>query len=149
VKLLDTNVLVRYIVQPVAGQDATQVRYSTDIIEGAEPFTTTDAVIAEVVYVLTSKRLYNLVRSEVRNRLETILSSSNCAMQNARSLIAALDIWERDSRVSFVDAYLAALSRAESLDLVTFDTALARAAGTQRWDLRSTGDAPNPTVEMP
>lgn len=146
-KLLDTNILIHYIVPAIADQDATQIRYSTEIIEGAEPFTTTDVVIAEAIYVLTSKRLYDLARSEVRTRLETILTTSACTMPNVRSLIAALGIWENNPQLSFVDAHLAALAQDKSLSLVTFDTALANAAGTQRWDLRSTDDATNP--EMP
>lgn len=143
-KQLDTNVFIRFLVEPASEQDSLFNRLAGDILAsdqaGGEDFTTTDAVIAEVVFVLQS-HLYQLTREEVQQRLMTVLSRSNCRIPSRHSVIDALGIWVEQPRLSFVDAHLLCVARREATTLVTFDTALAKAAGTQRWDLRSTDDA--------
>ncbi len=149
-KLLDTNVFVRYIVGVVVESDVRLVERAAEVFasatNGTDEFTTTDSVIVEVVYVLTSST-YQLPRREAHDRLSAILTLPGCAMPNRAILLHALGLWESFPRLDFVDAQLAATAIAdESLTLVTFDTALAKAAGTQRWDLRISDD---PTGEMP
>jgi len=149
-KQLDTNVFVRFLVEPATEQDGHFNQLAGDIFgsnqTSGEEFTTTDAVIAEVVYVLQS-HLYQLSREQVQQRFLTVLSRSNCQIPSRHSVIDALEIWVEQPRLSFVDAHLLCVSRRASGTLVTFDTALAKAAGTQRWDLRSTDDATN--LEQP
>jgi len=147
-KLLDTNVFVRYIVGVVVESDVRLVEHAAEVFEsarnGTDEFTTTDAVIAEVVYVLTSST-YQLSRQDVRDRLMTLLSLPGCAIPNRTVLLKALVMWESIPRLDFVDSHLVAIaSREDSLTLVTFDTALAKSAGTQRWDFRPSDD---PTME--
>jgi predicted nucleic acid-binding protein len=135
VKHLDTDVFVRFLVQPASEQDGHFNRLAGDILgsnqASGEEFTATDAVIAEVVYVLQS-HLYQLTREEVQQRLMTVLSRSNCLLPSRHSVIDALEIWVEQPKLSFVDAHLLCVARREAAPLVTFDTALAKAAGTQR-----------------
>jgi predicted nucleic-acid-binding protein len=152
-KLLDTNVFLRYIAEPKTSQDIAFNQLAAVFFEraarGEETFITTEAVIAEVLYVLTSRHLYAFSREDAYDSVTRLLTLSGCRIENPQDVLSALGTWRDTVSISFVEALCLTIARQRRLDLVTFDTALARAAGTQRWDLRSTGDAPNPTVEMP
>lgn len=150
-KLLDTNVFLRYIAEPKTSQDIVFNQIAAEFFEraarGEETFITTEAVIAEVVYVLASRHLYAFSREDACDSVTRLITLSGCRIENQQGVLSALGTWRDTANVSFVDALCLTIARQRSLELVTFDTALARAAGTQRWDLRSTDDVTN--VEMP
>jgi predicted nucleic acid-binding protein len=139
VRFVDTNVFVRYLA-PSAPDDqlflAAQ-RVFDDPDGSREPFTTTDAVIAEVIYVLGSETLYHQSRSEIVTGLGALLRLDHCQIPRKSVFFEALFLWGQGGRISFVDALCLAHSIDRNDDLVTFDTALARIAQVQRWDRRT------------
>ena len=72
-RFVDTNVFVRYL----SGEETNLTQIARDVFDPTNGngsfFTTNDAVIAEVIYVLTSPRLYRLNRNDVVNRLQAVL----------------------------------------------------------------------------
>ncbi len=74
VQFLDTNIFLRYL----AGDDPDKGRRAYELLQRVETgeiaVTTTEAVILEIVFVLSSKRTYNRPRVEIRDRLSAILS---------------------------------------------------------------------------
>jgi predicted nucleic acid-binding protein len=139
VRFVDTNVFIRYLA-PSASDDKFFIaaqRVFNDPDGSREPFTTTDAVIAEVIYVLGSEVLYNQSRSERVTNLAALLRLDHCRIPRKSAVFEALFLWEHDSRISFVDALCLAHAVDMNDDLVTFDSALARIAHVQRWDRRS------------
>jgi len=57
---LDTNILVRYLTQDDADQSARAYAFLQEVEQGARSVAMTEAALAEVIYVLSSKKLYHL-----------------------------------------------------------------------------------------
>jgi predicted nucleic acid-binding protein len=152
-KLLDDNVFLRLAVEPRTEQDVVFNRLARRLLDaaqrGEDKFMTSEAVIAEVLFVLTSKTVYGFSRNNAYSSMIGILQMPACHLENRNAVLAALDLWVITPQLSFVDALCMTKAKQYGYELVTFDTALAKAAGTQRWDLRSTDDITNTTAEMP
>jgi predicted nucleic acid-binding protein len=150
-KLLDANVFLRLAVEPKTEQDMVFNRLARRLLDAAQreedEFTTSEAVIAEVLFVLTSKSVYGFSRNNAYSSMIGILQMPACHLENRSAVLAALEVWVITPKLSFVDALCMTKAKQHGHQLVTFDTDLAKAAGTQRWDLRSTDDVTN--VEMP
>jgi predicted nucleic acid-binding protein len=133
--VLDANFFLRAIVAPVTPQDMVMHRDTTAFFlrarTGAERFTTTDAVVAEVVFALV--RHYRLPRPDIVARLGPLLSITGCRLPTRSWCLAALDLWEVAPKLSFVDALAAVQARETGYPLATFDQDLARTAGVQLW----------------
>ena len=140
-RFVDTNEFVRFLTFKPDETDGRFFRAARDVFrsgqESSEQFTTNDAVIAEVIFVLTSPNLYDMSRSDVLIRLGEILREPHCKLDNRVVIFQALALWESNARISFVDALCLATSQHQQYDLVTFDTALAKVANVVRWDLRT------------
>lgn len=143
-KLLDANAIVGYFAVPVTANDVLFQQLTANILDsarlGTEKFTTTTEVIAEVVYVLQSDR-HKVSRGDISDMLSLLLTLPGCEVPERQLTLDALNLWRSAPNLSFVDARLVCVARARSLRLVSFDTALARAAGVQRWDRQVLGGA--------
>jgi predicted nucleic acid-binding protein len=135
--VVDTNVFVRYLVGAVVPADEPLVVEARTLFASAatgnEQFTTNEAVIAEVLYVLTSSRLYQFSRRDVGERFGTILESTGCRLPHKERVLDALDLWMERPRLSFVDALTVLQSMAGNDRLATFDEAMATFPGIRRW----------------
>jgi predicted nucleic acid-binding protein len=132
--VVDTNIFVRYIVAPMTPQDVDLLDKSTALFDsaadGSEQFTTSDAVVAEVVFALTHH--YRAPREMVAERLQLLLGLPGCRMPTKKRCVDALALWEASPKLSIVDAMAAVQARNEGL-LATFDRDLARMAGVPAW----------------
>lgn len=130
------------MVEPETDNDMRFRQLVRDILDqveqGIEQFTTTDAVIAEVVFILTSPRHYGLTRREALIRVVPLLRFRGSMISNRKELESAFSRWEANPKISFVDALSIAMAKEREYELVTFDTAMADAAGIPRWDRTST-----------
>jgi len=145
VKFLDTNAFLRYMVEPKTANDQLFRTLVAAIFEraerGEEQFTTTDAVIAEIAFVLTSPRHYGISRHLALIRVVPLLRLPGCAMAHREELESAFSRWEENPKISFVDALAIAIAKKHGYDLVTFDSAMANDAETLRWDLSLESDS--------
>ena len=66
--------------------------------------TTSEAIVAEVVYVLSSPRLYNLIHADIAARLAPILTLRGLRMENKRVVQRALQLYARHQFLDFEDA---------------------------------------------
>ena len=129
---LDTNVIVRYITQ----DDSEQAQRAHDFFEqveaGAQSITACEGVIVESVQVLSSKRLYNHPRSEVRGYLTALLRLPGFHLPGKRIYLQALDLYA-STNLDFVDALAAAhLKRTKLTTIVSFDRDFDRIPGITR-----------------
>ena len=140
-RFIDTNVFVRYFAPRVELENRQLFLAARDIFaeasNGSARFTTIEAILAEVVFVLSSKHLYQQSREIIANRLKSILMLPGCAYPSRSVAIEALSLWERERSISFVDALCIAESFEHQYELVTFDGDLAKIAKIVRWDLRT------------
>ena len=123
---LDTNVLVRFLVQddPEQAQLATKViDQLTDDMRG---FVSREVLI-ELVWVL--ERAYRLGRSEIATTLDGLLSAIELDIEGSDEVAPALELYRNDG-FGFADLMIAAAARrAGAAELVTFDRKAARLPG--------------------
>lgn len=77
--------------------------------QGGEEVTTTEAIITEVVYVLSSSAQYHLSHEEVRARVTSILTLRGLRLPRKRAHLRALDIYVTYPCLDFEDAVIVAL----------------------------------------
>ncbi|HWE85670.1 MAG TPA: type II toxin-antitoxin system VapC family toxin [Terracidiphilus sp.] len=102
---LDTNVLLRYLVQ----DDPKQSRRATEIIERLteqEPGFVSLVTVLEVVWVLQS--LFKRTRQEIANDLEMLLAADTLEVQNEQEVYLAV-VSLRNGIGTFEDALIGSL----------------------------------------
>jgi len=123
---LDTNVLVRYVVQDDPAQSAVATRL-IDNFTAAEPGFVSMIVVVETVWVLQSS--YKAERPEIARVLEALLRSRELVVEHAELVWQALRIFTR-SRADFADCLIQRCGEAAGCDeTVTFDLRASRTAG--------------------
>lgn len=75
---------------------------------GEEQGRTSEAIVAELVYVLISPRHYSLARADVRGRLLPLLLVRGLRIADKQVCIRALELWEGDPRLDYEDALIVA-----------------------------------------
>lgn len=137
---LDTNIFLRYLVAPVTTNDHAWHEQATVLFEaiarGAEAATTSEAVLAEVAFVLNSKRQYNLPPSDIAAYLEPIIQLPNLHLPRRakRRYQNALALWSDHPALGFVAALTAAsVMVAPDIMLASFDADFDYIPGISRW----------------
>jgi predicted nucleic acid-binding protein len=126
--LLDTNILVRQL----TGDPPALASQAKMLLEAAEQqgydLVVAPAIFAEVIYVLES--FYKWPRQVISERLLDLIDSSTLVFLEQETVRQAL-VWYRDvRRLSFADAYVAALAVGRGHGLVlSMDRDLRRAPG--------------------
>jgi predicted nucleic-acid-binding protein len=91
----------------------------------------------EVVFVLSSKRLYNLSRHDIRIRLEPLLSLRNLSVEHKSQILCALDLYS-NNKIDFEDALsVAIMEHLEIKEIYTYDEDFDHIHGTTRTRLES------------
>ena len=136
---LDANVLLRAFVQP---DDPLTQRFSQVATElfrrasrGEVEITTSDAVLAEVAFILTAKAHANLPVPVAAGFLASFVQLRGFRHGEKHSLLSALDFWTNRPRLGFVDALTAARVQAPGMRLASCDTDFDGLPGIDRWQL--------------
>ena len=125
---LDTNVLVRFLVQ----DDPEQARVAGEIIdqltEEAPGFVSRE-VLVELVWVL--ERAYRLGRDEIAVALDGLLTATELQIEGSDEVGSAVELYRNDG-FGFADLMIAAAARrVGASELVTFDRKAARLPGVR------------------
>lgn len=123
---LDTNVLVRYIMQ----DDAKQSPKATALIESLSPdnpgFITLVSVV-ELYWVLTS--CYDLSGHQVKQALEVLLRTKQIIVDRADQVLRALRVFD-DGKADFADCLIERTAVSAGCEqTMTFDVGAAKHAG--------------------
>jgi predicted nucleic acid-binding protein len=121
-KFLDTNVILRYLTRddPKKAEDCYELFQK--VKRGEIELTTCEAVIAEVVYVLSSHSLYNLPRNEIYSLLFPIINLYGFRMPLKRLYLRALDIYA-SKNVDFEDALcFAHMEKRQIKEIYSYDS---------------------------
>jgi predicted nucleic acid-binding protein len=118
---LDTNIFLRFLTRDDPNQAKRAYTLFTEVQAGKRTVTTVDVVLAEVVYVLASKALYNLPRADIRAKLTPILSLKGFLLPGKRTWKRALEVYAT-TILDLADAYLVAVvERHKNTDIMSFD----------------------------
>ncbi len=121
-RLLDTNIVLRLVIQDVPAQTQQAVRLFDTA--GEHSLVLTDIVILEAVYVM--EKLYRYERTTIASSLQYIINHPGVQTQE---LIwnAALGLYQ-EAAISIADAYLCTLANFDRQTLVSLDQRLQRYA---------------------
>jgi predicted nucleic-acid-binding protein len=116
--LVDTNLIVRYLVQDHEKHARTAGRLFDACDRGEVMIIVLPAVLAECVFVLES--FYKNPRGDIASALGRLISSPGVEMSGAAIQLDALDRY-RKTKVHFVDCVIAATAAAENVPVASFD----------------------------
>jgi len=124
---LDTNVLVRFLVEDDARQTAEAAALIKRVVDADGTLFVSDIVLCETVWVLAGS--YRIPRAEIASALRELLRARHLTFQAPDQIARALDAFAR-ARGDFADYLIREHARAAGCDSVaTFDRALTRENG--------------------
>jgi predicted nucleic-acid-binding protein len=119
--LLDTNVVLRYVLGDDPEQTAVVKPVFDALRSGEKAALLLESILAECVYILL--HYYGVPKVEVVEKLDGILRYPGIVNQDKPDLREALKLFGENS-VDFVDCILVAKTRIGELELISFDKKL-------------------------
>jgi predicted nucleic-acid-binding protein len=124
---LDTNVLVRYLVEDDAKQTAAAAALIDRVIADDDTLFVSDVVVCETVWVMSVS--YGVRRAEIAGVLRSLFRARHLTFAAADQLIRALDTYEA-GKGDFADYLIREHARAAGCeDVATFDRVLLKERG--------------------
>ena len=121
--LLDTNVVVRFLIRDNEEYFLKSVAIFQDIEEGKIEAMLMDFIVAEIVYVL--HRIYRHSKKEIATTLKKLLLYEHLYTENKLITFEALEIYA-EKNIDFADAVLCAKQRLEGFEIISFDKDIGR-----------------------
>jgi len=126
---LDTNVLVRYVVQDDSGQLAATKRLIDRCVAEGQSLFVPVTVTIELEWVLRAS--FGYVKDDVLHVLSSLFSAAELTFESERALEVALQLY-REGSADFADClHIALATEAGEQPLWTFDKRAAKVAGAQ------------------
>jgi predicted nucleic-acid-binding protein len=123
---LDTNVLVRYIMQDDPKQSPKATRLIESLDSESPGFITVVSVV-ELYWVLTS--CYGLGGHDVKQAFEALLRAKQIVVDRADQVLRAMRVFD-DGKADFADCLIERIASAAGCDeTLTFDAVAAKYAG--------------------
>jgi len=119
VYLLDTNIIIRFLVGDNEKFLEQSIKYFNDIETGSLQVEILEGVLMEAFFVLT--KFYKLDKKDVINDLKTILAFDGVVNHNKIILHETLNIIE-NKNIDFVDALICAKSKLQDYGKLSFDS---------------------------
>jgi predicted nucleic acid-binding protein len=133
-RFVDTNIFIRYLTQDHPARGPAALALFQRVRAGTEALTTCETIIAEVVYVLSSRGAgYGLSPADIRARFLPVLRLRGLKLPQKRTVLRALDLYAQHPTLDFED--LLAIAHMERLgirDLVSYDLDFDRVPGISR-----------------
>jgi predicted nucleic acid-binding protein len=122
-RLVDANIFLRYLTRDdEIKAEACRLQFER-LERGEESGITTDLIVHEVLYVLTSKAHYNLTHEEAASRIRPLISLRGLRLANKRRYLRALDIYSSNPKFDFPDAVNIALMEELGIEeIASYDT---------------------------
>ena len=133
-RFLDTNVFLRFLTRDDEAKAEACYQLFQRAQRGEEDLFTCEAIITEVVYVLSSPRApYRLSRSEIRCRLFPLLTLQGLKIPQSDVYLRALDLYASHSSLDFEDAIAVAHMEHQGITtIVSYDRDFDQVAGLER-----------------
>jgi predicted nucleic acid-binding protein len=121
-RFLDTNIILRYLTRDDPEKAQACFALFQRVKQGKELLTTSEAVIAEVVYVLSSPAVYNLKPSEISARLLPILLLRGLKLPKKRLYLRALELYVTYATLDFENVVsLAHMEQKKIKEIYSYD----------------------------
>jgi predicted nucleic acid-binding protein len=130
VRFLDTNILLRHLLQDEPTHSPSATRYLAAIEAGQEKVRIADTVVFETVFTL--QRLYSVPRADIRDKLLPLIDLTGIALPGKRRLREVFDLYVTHN-ISFADAYHTVLMKHLNLnEIVSYDRGFDKIPGIRR-----------------
>ncbi len=131
-QFVDTNIFIRVL----AKDDLIKSERCFNLFKKAElgsiELHTSESIIAEVVYVLESKRLYNVERKIIANILGTILKIRGLKIPHKSIILSSLNLYSQDN-IDFEDAILISYAlNSKSNEIYSYDKDISKVKDIKR-----------------
>lgn len=123
VYLLDTNIIIRFLVGDNEEHLKKSTEYFEQIEQGSMEVEILSDVLIEAFFVLT--KFYKLPKAEVISDLKTILSFEGVVNKDKVILFETLSIIE-NKNIDFVDALICAKCKFQNYEKLSFDKDLSK-----------------------
>lgn len=124
-EVLDTNVLLRFLVGDHEKQHEVAERWFKEAEQHQRKIVVVPLVVAEACFVLES--FYKKQRKEIADALEVLIAQRWLQVQE-REVLLSLWPWYRQG-LHFVDSFLLAWAQAHKGTILTFDQSLSKKVG--------------------
>ena len=133
-RFLDTNVILRYLTRDDEAKAKACFELFQRVKEGSEEVFTSEAIITEVVYVLSSKRgPYRLSHEEIRSILVPIITLRGLKLAHKRLYLRALERYVASPFLDIEDAVsIAHMERNSIREILSYDTDFDRIPNLKR-----------------
>ncbi len=122
-KFLDTNILLRYFTRDDERKAVACFALLQRVQQGQEEVTTSEVILTEVAYVLSSRSHYNLRPADISARLRPIVALRGLKLPHKRSFLRALDLFASHPFLDFEDALTVAhMERLGITEILSYDT---------------------------
>jgi predicted nucleic acid-binding protein len=129
--LLDTNVIVRHLLQDHPEHSARATTLIRSIESNERTVRISDAIVCELVYVLNKR--YGIPRQIVKGSVIPILELPGVLQPGKRIYHDIFDLWVEQPSLAFVDCYQLCLARHLGLPgVITFDRKMNRLPGVEQ-----------------
>ena len=118
--ILDTNVVIRLLTADDKIKQEKTARLFEKIRERKIIAFIHDVIFAEIVFVLVSKKLYNLPKRKIQALLLPIVNLANIKFNNKKKIKRALELFVRHD-LDFEDALIAAHAESKKIEILSFD----------------------------
>lgn len=129
---VDTNIFVRLLAKddPVKSDRCFALFKKAE--SGDIELHTSESIISEIVYVLHSKRLYNLERGLISKKLAVILKIRGLKIPHKITLVSALNLFAHNN-IDFEDAVLISHTiHSKSKEIYSYDKGIGKIEGIKR-----------------
>ena len=132
-KFIDANVFIRYLTNDDPARARACFEFFQRLKRGEDEATIVEAILSEVVYVLSSPQLYNLSPSDIRSRLGPLLVLKGLKLREKRLYLKALDIYASHPFLDFEDALAVThMGAAGITEILSYDRDFDRLPGIRR-----------------
>ncbi|MGH2557970.1 MAG: PIN domain-containing protein [Thermomicrobiales bacterium] len=131
-EFVDSNIFIRLI----TADDPARMARCLDLFKRAErgdiQLVTSESIVGEAIYVLSSPVTYRMDREDIATRLRPILELKGLRIDHKRAILLALDRYEQ-TRLDFEDCVVVAHTiRMELNGIYSYDRGFDRVSGVQR-----------------
>ncbi len=120
ISVIDTNVLVRFLIGDGPSQFQLAKKWFTEAEYGQREIVIPAVVVAETVFVL--QKFYKKPFGEIAEALKDLVIHNYLRVEQRSLLLAALKFYSEGKH--FVDSYLLAICQQSGYELLTFDKQL-------------------------
>ena len=118
--ILDTNIIIRFITADDKIKQEKAARLFEKIKEGKITAFIHDVIFAEIVFVLVSKKLYNLPKNKIQALLLPIVNLTNIKLNSKKKIKRALELFVKYG-IDFEDALIATDAQNKKTEIISFD----------------------------